>query len=197
MAIQVQQESFTTKSRFVTPTYIDKDGVTYITSSDRPFPVVDVNHLRLHEGVAYCVYHTHKDASRLAVGSSINIAIAWPAGLEAHAFVDYQCGGEAEIYAYEGSTTSGGTAMTLNRRNRVITTASQAAAVLNPTVSAVGTEFYSEIITSAEGQGNRSGAGGRGISFEFILKPLTTYLFRLTNVNSSSQMAEIRIDWYE
>ena len=197
MAIQVQQESFTTKSRFVTPTYIDKDGVTYLTSSDRPFPVVDVNHLRLHEGVAYCVYHTHKDASKLAVGSSINIAIAWPAGLEAHAFVDYQCGGEAEIYAYEGSTTSGGTAMTLNRRNRVITTASQAAAVLNPTVSAVGTEFYSELITSAEGQGNRSGAGGRGISFEFILKPLTTYLFRLTNVNSSSQMAEMRIDWYE
>ena len=197
MAIQVQQESFTTKSRFVTPTYIDKDGVTYLTSSDKPFPVVDVNHLRLHEGVAYFVYHTHKDASRLAVGSSINIAIAWPAGLEAHAFVDYQCGGEAEIYAYEGSTTSGGTAMTLNRRNRVITTASQAAAVLNPTVSAVGTEFYSEIITSAEGQGNRSGAGGRGISFEFILKPLTTYLFRLTNVNSSSQMAEMRIDWYE
>ena len=197
MAIQVQQESFTTKSRFVTPTYIDKDGVTYLTSSDKPFPVVDVNHLRLHEGVAYFVYHTHKDASKLAVGSSINIAIAWPAGLEAHAFVDYQCGGEAEIYAYEGSTTSGGTAMTLNRRNRVITTASQAAAVLNPTVSAVGTEFYSELITSAEGQGNRSGAGGRGISFEFILKPLTTYLFRLTNVNSSSQMAEMRIDWYE
>ena len=197
MAIQVQQESFTTKSRFVTPAYIDKDGVTYLTSSDRPFPVVDVNHLRLHEGVAYFVYHTHKDASKLAVGSSINIAIAWPAGLEAHAFVDYQCGGEAEIYAYEGSTTSGGTAMTLNRRNRVITTASQAAAVLNPTVSAVGTEFYSELITSAEGQGNRSGAGGRGISFEFILKPLTTYLFRLTNVNSSSQMAEMRIDWYE
>ena len=197
MAIQVQQESFTTKSRFVTPAYIDKDGVTYLTSSDRPFPVVDVNHLRLHEGVAYFVYHTHKDASRLAVGSSINIAIAWPAGLETHAFVDYQCGGEAEIYAYEGSTTSGGTAMTLNRRNRVITTASQAAAVLNPTVSAVGTEFYSELITSAEGQGNRSGAGGRGISFEFILKPLTTYLFRLTNVNSSSQMAEMRIDWYE
>ena len=197
MAIQVQQESFTTKSRFVTPAYVNKDGNSFLTSSDRPFPVIDVNHLRLHEGVAYFVYHTHKDASRLAVGSSINIAIAWPAGLEAHAFVDYQCGGEAEIYAYEGSTTSGGTAMTLNRRNRVITTASQAAAVLNPTVSAVGTEFYSEIITSAEGQGNRSGAGGRAISFEFILKPLTTYLFRLTNVNSSSQMAEMRIDWYE
>ena len=197
MAIIVQRESESTKSRHVSPSYTGKDGTQYLASSDKPFPMVDVNHLRLHEGVAYYVYHTHKDASRLAVGASINIAIAWPAGLEAHAFVDYQCGGETEVYAYESSTTSGGTAMTLHRRNRVITTASQAAAVLNPTVTAVGTEFYSELITSAEGQGNRNGAGGRGISFEFILKPLTTSLFRLTNVNSSSQMAEMRIDWYE
>jgi hypothetical protein len=197
MAIIVERESLSTKSRHVSPSYVDKNNVQTLASSDRPFPTVDVNHLRLHEGVAYYVYHTHKDASRLAVGSSINIAIAWPAGLEAHAFIDYQCGGEAEIYAYESATTSGGTAMTLHRRNRIITTASQAAAVLNPTVTAVGTEFYSEIITSAEGQGNRSGAGARGISFEFILKPLTTYLFRLTNVNSASQMAEMRIDWYE
>jgi hypothetical protein len=197
MAIEVKRESLDTKSRHVSPSYTGKDGTQYLTSSDKPFPTVDVNHLRLHEGVAYYVYHTHKDTSRLAVGSSINIAIAWPAGLEAHAFVDYQCGGEAEIYAYESATTSGGTAMTLHRRNRIITTASQAAAVLNPTVSAVGTEFYSELITSAEGQGNRSGAGSKGTSFEFILKPLTTYLFRLTNVNSTSQMAEMRIDWYE
>ena len=195
MAIEVKRESLDTKSRHVSPSYTGKDGTQYLTSSDKPFPTVDVNHLRLHEGVAYYVYHTHKDASRLAAGSSINIAIAWPAGLEAHAFVDYQCGGETEVYAYESSTTSGGTAMTLHRRNRVITTASQAAAVLNPTVTAVGTEFYSELITSAEGR--RSGAGGRGASFEFILKPLTTYLFRLTNVNSSSQMAELRVEWYE
>jgi hypothetical protein len=134
---------------------------------------------------------------RLAVGASINIALAFPAGVEAHAVVDYQCGGETEVYVYESPTTSGGTSMTLHRRNRVINTASQGVAVLNPTVSAVGTEFYSELITSAEGQGNRSGGGGRGFSFEFVLKPLTTYLFRLTNVNSNSQMAELRIDWYE
>ena len=197
MAIQVERESSTTKSRFVSPTYTDKDGVQQVIGSDRSMPIIDVNHLRLHEGRAYYVYHTHKDTGRLAVGSSINIALAFPAGVDAHAEIDYQCGGEAEIYVYESPTTSGGTAMTLHRRNRVINTASQGVAVLNPTVTAVGTEFYSELITSAEGQGNRSGAGGRGISFEFILKPLTTYLFRLTNVNGASQMAEMRIDWYE
>jgi hypothetical protein len=197
MAILVERESLTTKSRHVSPSYVDKDGNQYLASSDRPFPTIDINHLRLHEGRAYYVYHTHKDAGRLAVGSSINIAIAFPAGVDAHASLDYQCGGEAEIYIYEAPTTSGGTTMTIHRRNRSLTTTSAGAAVLNPTVTNVGTEFYSELITSSEGNGNRSGAGGRGLSFEFVLKPLTTYLFRLTNVNADPQMAEIRIDWYE
>lgn len=197
MAISVERESLNTKSRHVSPSYVDKDGVQYLASSDRPFPTIDINHLRLHEGRAHYVYHTHKDAGRLAVGASINIAMAFPAGVAAHALLDYQCGGEAEIYIYEAPTTSGGTAMTIHRRNRDLTNTSAGAAVLNPTITSVGTEFYSELITSAEGQGNRSGAGSRGYSFEFVLKPLTTYLFRLTNVNSSSQMAEMRIDWYE
>jgi hypothetical protein len=197
MAITVERESLDTKSQHVSVSYADKNNVQTLAGSDRPIPTIDINHLRLHEGRAYYVYHTHKDVGRLAVGASINIALAFPAGVEAHAVVDYQCGGETEVYVYESPTTSGGTSMTLHRRNRVINTASQGVAVLNPTVSAVGTEFYSELITGAEGQGNRSGAGGRGFSFEFVLKPLTTYLFRLTNVNSSSQMAELRIDWYE
>jgi hypothetical protein len=198
MATQyVTRESMNTKSRHVTLTYMDKDDGQRVIGSSDPLPTIDINHLRLHEGRAYYVYHTHKDAGRLAVGSSINIAIAFPAGVYAHSVLDYQCGGEAEIYVYESPTTSGGTAMTIHRRNRALATTSVGAAVLNPTVTSVGTEFYSELITSAEGQGNRSGAGGKGFSFEFVFNPLTTYLFRLTNVNSSSQMAEMRIDWYE
>jgi hypothetical protein len=193
----VNIESLNTKSRLVSLAQKDKDGNIILAGSDSPLIVADVNHVRLHEGRAYHVYKTHKDTARLGVGASIDIAIAFPAGVEAHASVDYQCGGETEVYVYESPTTSGGTSMTLHRRNRVINTASEGVAVLNPTVTAVGTEFYSELITSAEGQGNRSGAGGRGLSFEFILKPLTTYLFRLTNVNGSPQMAEMRIDWYE
>jgi hypothetical protein len=197
MAILVERESLGTKSQHISPAYVDKDGNSYLASSDRPFPIIDVNHLRLHEGRAYYVYKTHKDSARLAVGASIDIAIAFPEGYAVHAVFDYQCGGEAEMYVYEAPTTSGGTAMSIHRRNRSLLTTSSGAAVLNPTVTSVGTEFYSELITSAEGQGNRSGAGGRGYSFEFVFKPLTTYLFRLTNVNGSSQMAELRIEWYE
>ena len=185
MAITVERESLDTKSQHVSVSYADKNNVQTIVGSERALPIIEINHLRLHEGRAYYVYKTHKDSARLGVGASIDIALAFPAGVE------------AEVYVYESPTTSGGTSMTLHRRNRVNNTASQGVAVLNPTVSAVGTEFYSELITSAEGSGHRSGGGGRGFSFEFILKPLTTYLFRLTNVNGSSQMAELRIDWYE
>ena len=192
MAVQVQQESFTTKSRFVTPTYIDKDGNSYLTSSDRPFPVIDVNHLRLHEGRAYYVYKLYPYAAGLAAGASLNIAIAWPSGYAPHAVFDYGGSGEAEFYVYESPTTSGGTAMTINRRNRTNATASSGAAVLNPTVTNVGTEIFSEFVPA-----NKQGGGGQSFTFEYILSPLTTYLFRLTNVNSQSHAAHLMIEWYE
>lgn len=192
MAVQVQQESFTTKSRFVTPTYIDKDGNSFLTSSDRPFPTIDVNHLRLHEGRAYYVYKLYPYNAGLAAGASVDIAIAWPSGYTPHAVFSYSSPGESEFFIYEAPTTSGGTAMTIYRRNRIITTASVAAAVLAPTVSATGTEIYAEFVPA----GNKGG-GAESYSQEFVLKPLTTYLFRFTNVNSQTHPAIIRIDWYE
>lgn len=194
MAIQVNQESFTTKSRFVTPAYVDKDGNSFLTSSDRPFPVIDVNHLRLHEGRAYYVYKLYPNSSKLGVGNSLDIALAWPSGYSPHCVFTYQCGGDSEFYIYEDPTTSGGTAMTIHRRNRNINSTSAAAAVLNPTVSALGTEIFSEFIASGQGG---TGAGGGSFTQEFVLKPLTTYLFRITNTNAQAHVAELLLDWYE
>lgn len=192
MAILVERESLTTKSRHVSPSYVDKDGSQYLTSSDRPFPIIDVNHLRLHEGRAYYIYKIYPYVAGLGAGLSIDIAIAWPAGITPHALFNYESPGESEFYVYEAPTTSGGTAMTINRRNRVITTASSAAAVLAPTVSALGTEIYAEFVPA----GNKGG-GSAGYTFEYVLKPLTTYLFRFTNVNSQAHPANLRIEWYE
>lgn len=192
MAITVLRESDNTKSRHVNPAYVDKDGNSYIASSDRPFPTVDVNHLRLHEGRAYYVYKTYSYATPLAAGLSINIAIAWPSGIVPHAVFYYESPGESEFYFYEAPTTSGGTTMTINRRNRNILTSSSGAAVLDPTVSATGTEIFTEFIPA----GNKGG-GGATYSFEYVLKPLTTYLLRLTNVNSQAHPANLRVEWYE
>lgn len=192
MAIQVNQESFTTKSRFVTPAYVDKDGNSFLTSSDKPFPTIDVNHLRLHEGRAYFVYKIYPYSAGLAAGASVDIAIAWPAGYTPHSVFNYSSSGESEFYVYEAPTTSGGTALTINRRNRINTTASVAAAVIGPTVSATGTEIFAEFVPASN-----KGGGSESYSQEFVLKPLTTYLFRFTNVNSQTHPAIVRIDWYE
>ena len=192
MAIEVKRETLDTKSRHVSPSYVDKDGAQYLTSSDRPFPIIDVNHLRLHEGRAYYVYKMYTYAAGLAAGSSIDIAIAWPAGSLPHAVFNYGGSGEAEFYVYEAPTTSGGTAMTIHRRNRNLITTSVAAAVLAPTVTATGTELFAEFVPA-----NKQGGGGQSYTFEYVLKPLTTYLFRLTNVNAQPHAAELRIEWYE
>jgi hypothetical protein len=191
MAILVERESLTTKSRHVSPRYVDKDGNQYLTSSDKPFPTVDVNHLRLHEGRAYYVYRVE---TSLAVNASLDIAVAWPSGIFPHAVFNYQCGGDSRFYIYESPTTSGGTALTIHRRNRSLETSSTGAAVYNPTVSSLGTEIFGEIITSGQGG---TGSGGGGITYEYVLKPLTTYLFRITNTNSQAHIAELLIEWYE
>lgn len=191
MAIQIERESVTTKSRHVSPSYVDKDGVQYLTSSDRPFPIIDVNHLRLHEGRAYYTYYIEPS---LAVSGNIDIAVAFPSGITPHAVFNYQCGGDSRFYVYEAPTTSGGTALTIHRRNRNLATTSTGVAVHNPTVSALGTEIFGEIITSGQGG---TGAGGGGYTYEYVLKPLTTYLFRLTNINAQAHIAELLIEWYE
>lgn len=192
MAIEVKRESLDTKSRHVSPSFVDKDGVQYLTSSDKPFPTLDVNHLRLHEGRAYYVYKLFPYVAGLAAGASIDIALAWPAGSAPHAQFTYGCAGESEFFVYEAPTTSGGTALTINRRNRILTTASVAVAVLNPTVSALGTEILSDFVPA-----NKQGGGGQLSTAEFVLKPLTTYLFRLTNANTQAHAAHLMVEWYE
>lgn len=192
MAINILRESDNTKSRHVNPAYVDKDGNSYITSSDRPLPNIDVNHLRLHEGRAYYCYKQYTYAAGLGAGESINIAMAFPAGVYAHSLFGYGGSGEAEFYIYEEPTTSGGTAMTIHRRNRSLITTSSGAAVLAPTISSTGTEIFAEFVPA-----NKQGGGGQNYTFEFVLKPLTTYLFRLTNVNSQAHAANLMIEWYE
>lgn len=194
MAITVQRESDNTKSIFVTPTFIDKDGNQLVAGSEKPFVTADVNHTRLHEGRAFYVYKLNPHASPLAAGSSINLAIAWATGKTPHLVFDCNCGGDAEFYIYENAVVTGGTPFTAINRYRPSANVSQSATLINPTVTSVGTELHAEMITG--GTGKKSG-GAAAFSFQHVLSPLTTYLFRLTNVNSTSHMAFLQIEWYE
>lgn len=194
MAINVLRESDTTKARHVNPAYVDKDGISYIASSDKPFPTLDVNHLRLHEGRAFYAYALYPHASMLPAGASIDIAIAWASGIKPHLVYDANCGGDAEIYLYENAVVTGGTTLSSFTRNRTVAATSASAILLNPTVTSVGTLLEGEFI--AGGSGKKAG-GGISDTNEQVLAPLTTYLFRLTNVNATNHMAYLHLEWYE
>ena len=194
MAIEVKRESLDTKAIHVTPSYVDKDGLSYLASSDKPFPTVDVNHLRLHEGRAFYAYKLYPDSAKLGPGQSVNIAIAFASGVKPHLIYDANCGGDAELYLYENAVVTGGTSLTAIRRNRTIATVSNSAILLNPTVTSTGTEIDGLFL--AGGTGKKAG-GADAFTTEQLLAPLTTYLFRLTNVNGTAHMAYLHLEWYE
>lgn len=196
MPIIVQRESENTKSRLVTLTHKNNAGEQVIAGADAPVIMVDVNHQRNHDGRAFYAYKLAPDSAPLAALASIDIVLASPAGVYPHLTVEGLCLGDAELYIYEGTSTTGGTAFTpINRnRNYAISNPSEVAMVINPTVTAVGTEIDAEIIPG--GVGKKSGGGTAG-SLEYVLKPLTNYLFRLTNVNGTAHAASLTLEWYE
>ena len=194
MAITVLRESDTTKSRYVTTTYIDKDGNQVVAGSEKPLVIADVNHVRLHEARAYYVYYLNGSANKLANDASIDIAIAWASGKTPHLVFDVNCGGDAEFTIYENAVVTGGTSFTAINRYRPSTNTSASAALINPTVTSTGTALTGEFL--AGGSGGQAG-GASAYSFQYVLSPLTTYLFRLTNRSGQAHMAHMMIEWYE
>lgn len=196
MAIIVQRESENTKSRLVTLTHKNNAGDQVIAGADAPVIVVDVNHQRNHDGRGFFAYKIAPDSAPLPALASIDIVLASPSGVFPHLTVDAMCLGDAELYVYEGASTTGGTSFTpINRnRNYAVSNPSQIAMVINPTVTSVGTELDAQIIPG--GAGKKSG-GGTGATLEYVLKPLTNYLFRLTNVNGVAHAAFLTLEWYE
>lgn len=194
MSIQVERESLTTKSQHVSPSYVDRNGVQYLVGSDNPAPTEDVSKLRLIEGRSFALGASYPLTSPLAANASIDIAIAFPSGVNPVISISGLCGGDAMGYLYEGATVTGGTSIVPINKNRVSTATSQGVALLNPTVSNTGTTILQQILIGGVG---KKATGGTVGGADLILKSLTTYLFRLTNVNGTSHPAEMILEWYE
>ena len=192
----VNRESQNQKAQFVALTHKNNDGEQVIAGADAPVIMIDVNHQRNHDGRGYFAYKLAPDSAPLAANASINIVMASPSGVYPHVTINGMCLGDAELFIYEGTGTTGGTAFTpINRnRNYAVSNPSQVAMVINPTVTSVGTEIDAQIIPG--GSGKKSGGGTAG-SLEYVLKPLTNYLFRLTNVNGTAHAAHLQLEWYE
>jgi hypothetical protein len=190
----VNLESGDVKSRFVTVAQKNNAGNYVVAGADAPAIMVDVNHQRNHDGRAWFAYKIAPDSAKLADAASIDIVLAAASGVIPHMTINALCLGDAELYIYEGTSATGGTSFTPINRNRNYTTSSQVAMIVNPTVTTLGTQIDAQILPG--GSGKKAGGGTAG-SLEYVLKPLTNYLFRLTNVNGTAHAASLQLEWYE
>jgi hypothetical protein len=194
MSLTVDRESLTTASRLVTPTYMAANGNQVIGSVDDPLPQIDYGEQKLKDGTVYAIGVVYDFDAPLADDASIDIGIAWNAGVTPVVSFSGLCQGDALGFLYEGATMTGGTAATAVKLNRNSAIASQSAITIGPTVTNVGTLVLKQILIG--GTGKRAGGGDVGSS-NLILKPLTSYLIRLTNVNGTAHAAEVIVEWSE
>lgn len=192
--ITVGIESLNTKSRLVSLVQKNNAGDYVVAGADAPIVTVDVNHQRNHDGRGFFVYKINPETSPLIAGQSIDIVLAFPNGTVPHISANSMCLGYSEFYLYENAVATGGTAFTPINRNRTSTNASSGAVIINPTVTSVGTLLDAQIIPANAG---KKASGGSADTLEFVLKPLTNYLFRLKNANGFDHAAYVQLEWYE
>jgi hypothetical protein len=194
MSLTVDRESLTTASRLVTPTYMAANGDQTVAGVDNPLPQIDYGEQKLKDGKVYAIGVVYDFDAPLADNASIDIGIAWNAGVTPVVSFSGLCQGDALGFLYEGATMTGGTAATAVKLNRNSAIASQSAITIGPTVTNVGTLVLKQILIG--GTGKKAGGGDVGSS-NLILKPLTSYLIRLTNVNGTAHAAEVIVEWAE
>ena len=190
----VQRESLGTSTQHSSVSFVNGDDEQVLVSADYALPTSTVFGAHLIEGLLYSVGYSYSFASPLANGANFDIVIAFGPEIQPRVSIEGLCVGNAMGYLYEGATTTGGTALTDVNLNRNSVNVSNAAAVLNPTVTGTGTLLGSYVLI---GGVKKKATGGEISTASLILKPLTNYLLRMTNVSGAAQAAEMTITWYE
>jgi hypothetical protein len=190
----VKRESLGINTKHTSPSYIDGSNEQILVSADYGLPTTSPLGANLLEGHVHTIGYAYPFSAKLADGANFDIAIAFASGIQPKVTIEGLCVGNAMGYLYENATTSGGTALAQVNLNRNSVDTGNAAAVLNPTVSATGTLLGSYVLI---GGVKKKATGGDLTSVSMLLKPLTTYLLRLTNVSGADQAAEMTITWYE
>ena len=101
--ILVERESLGTKAQNVSIAHVDKNNNSYLASSDKPFPTIDTGLLRLVEGNSFALGVVYTFDSPLPADASIDIAIAFPSGVNPTFTINGLCAGDAVGYLYEGA----------------------------------------------------------------------------------------------
>ena len=178
--------------------YIKNAFVTAIERITGAFRTIETEHAYIHEGIFYESYNKFT----LAAGAKRVVTIKPATGTYLH----YRptnlvtSADKVTIEFYEGATVTAatGTAATPSNHNRNSTLASKVTLLDAPTVTADGTKFAQVYIPGATGTGGtRTGASAGVSNSEWVLKPDTVYMIRVTNGSSGSNDIQVNFQWYE
>lgn len=103
-----------------------------------------------------------------------------------------------EAIVYGGTTFTGGTTVPVYNLTALNPVATTVQVLLNPTILTTGTEggARSHYIGTSSGAGNQVGTFVAPDT-ERVLAPFTTYMLRLTNLDSQAIKATVYLTWYE
>lgn len=98
---------------------------------------------------------------------------------------------------YRGAVATGGTAAEINNPNDIMPQAATAQLLTGSTITSIGqltvAATYSEGNASNQGQGNSQARLGEQI----IMAPNTTYLLRITSLDTAAQNINAYVSWFE
>lgn len=147
------------------------------------------------DGSVFYAYKSRPTTNQLGDDDSIDIVVtASPGIIPAMGFVA-RIGGTAELDIFEGVTeVTGGSIFVPRNRNRASSRTSQVGVIINPTAITTNGVLYEEQIIGGTG----GTATGASVSGDYaLIKPDTSYLFRLTNRSGQARVAELFLQWVE
>lgn len=162
------------------------------------FTTIDAEHRLVHEGLMFSLNDV---TTGVANNSSLDVLFRVAESSFPHIRVLKWIAEDADAsgFVYEAPTTSDdGTQLTnIVNRNRNSSETANSTLFVGPTVSDVGIELAHFYFPDQGGLFGQTGVFGDDPGEEWVFKPNTNYLFRLTNQSGSAITVGTQIIWYE
>jgi hypothetical protein len=166
-----------------------------IDSLTKALTCISYQHHAVHAGSHFTSGHFN---ATLGNNANLDISIRVGSNKELHMVLTGAAGGNAWGILYEGLTVTGGawgTSLTPRNNRRSSATTSDALIAHTPTVNSAGTSLQQALLPG--GTGGNAGGGSSETRLEWILKPDTNYLARITNISGATKPASLGLFWYE
>lgn len=174
---------------------VDADGnAITVNGSVGALVTVDAIHRQIHIGRLFEAGHY---ATGIANAGTVDILIVTAIN-SPHVRFQIGASGAATAQLYEDvSASANGTAVSSFNRNRNSANTVTTTLFHTPTITNTGTALMLEYLPGGEASGNRTVGSTLPTFEEWILKPATKYLVRITNVSGSAISAAANFAFYE